>query len=156
MGDRFFELRLKSVITSERPTKGDMTMKTSLLAFAALGAVTVSASVAADPAPRAGVPEPIVLGAEQMDGVTAGIALLLPAVQKIPERVSEALGSKYRPQFYLRTPDALPVPEEKFGDGSVMPRPVVFDLVAQLPGLALRGGDQVNAYVIGSIANPPR
>ncbi len=134
-----------------------MTMKTSLLTFAVLGAVTVSASVAADPAPRGGVPAPMVLGAEQMDGVTAGIALLLPAVQrKISEGVRVAFGTKDRPQFYLRTPNALPVPDEKFGDGSVMPRPAALDLAAQLPGRALRGGDAVKAYVIGSIANPPR
>jgi hypothetical protein len=55
-------------------------MKTALISLIALGAFTAAA--AADPSDRAATSGPMVLSAEQLDGVTAGIALLLPAVQQ--------------------------------------------------------------------------
>jgi hypothetical protein len=54
-------------------------MKFTLLSLIALGAFTAAA--AADPTDRAAASAPMVLNADQLDGVTAGIALLLPAVQ---------------------------------------------------------------------------
>lgn len=58
-------------------------MKSTLISLIALGAFTAPA--AANSTDRAATGEPMVLSAEQLDGVTAGIALLLPAVQAAHE-----------------------------------------------------------------------
>jgi hypothetical protein len=67
------------------PSSGATTMKTTLIALIALGAFTAAA--AADPTDRAATSGPMVLSAGQLDEVTAGIALLLPAVQQAANAV---------------------------------------------------------------------